>query len=161
MPLFLFRGGDKQDVGAARPRSWGFCMGLLYGAFGIGQGTPAALQYFQNNCLALKIFFRALKNFFQALEKNFQALEKIFPGTEFFFENNLVFPNPYMRFTEALGKALACLENWAQSLFSASSIRKSERNADCGRVGKYAMRTTLPHTQRIRGVLLSPSRSKM
>ena len=86
-------------------------MGLLYGAFGIGHGTAAGLQYFQNNCLALKIFFRALKNFFQALEKNFQALEKIFPGTEVFLENNLVFPNPYMRFTEALGKALACLEN--------------------------------------------------
>ncbi|MDD6583676.1 MAG: hypothetical protein PUF07_01580 [Bacteroidales bacterium] len=105
-------------------------MGLLYGAFGIGQGTPAALQYFQNNCLALKIFFHALKNFFQALKKNFQALEKNFPGTEVFLENNLVFPNPYMRFTEALGKALACLENWAQSLFSASSIRQSEPNTD-------------------------------
>ena len=157
MPLFLFRGGDKHDVGAARSRSWGF----RDRAFGIDQGTPAALQYFQNNCLALKIFFHALKNFFQALEKIFQALEKIFPGTEVFLENNLVFPNPYMRFTEALGKALACLENWAQSLFSASSIRQSERNTDWCMAGKYAMRTTLPHTQRIRGVLLSPSQYKM
>ena len=136
-------------------------MGLLYGVFGIGQGTPAALLYFQNNCLALKIFFHALKNFFQALKKNFQALEKNFPGTEVFLENYLVFPNPYMRFTEALGKALACLENWVQSLFSASSIRQSERNTDWCMAGKYAMRTTLPHTQRIRGVLLSPARSKM
>ena len=80
---------------------------------------------------------------------------------EVFLENNLVFLNPYMRFTEALGKALACLENWVQSLFSASSIRQSERNTDCGRAGKYAMLTTLSHTQRIRGVLLSPSRCKM
>ena len=79
MPLFLFRGGDKQDVGAARSRSWGF----RDRAFGIGQGTPTALQYFQNNCLALKIFFHALKNFFQALKKNFQALEKIFQAWRF------------------------------------------------------------------------------
>ena len=80
---------------------------------------------------------------------------------EVFLENNLVFPNPYMRFTEALGQTLACLENWAQSLFSASSIRQSERNTDWCRAGKYALRTTLLHTQRIRGVLLSPSRAKM
>ena len=157
MPLFLFRGGDKQR---RRGGPLAF-VALWYGAFGIGQGTPAALQYFQNNCLALKIFFHALKNFFHALEKFFQALEKIFPGTKVFLENNLVFPNAYMRFTEALGKALACLENWAQSLFSASSIRQYDRNTDWCRTGKYAMLTTRPHTQRIRGVLLSPSRSKM
>ena len=80
---------------------------------------------------------------------------------EVFLENNLVFPNPYMRFAEALGKALACLENWAQSLFSASSIRPSEANTDWCMAGKYAMLTTLPHNQRIRGVLLSPSRPTM